>query len=69
MGSKQVLPLKVRVDLGVMAVNGYSTFPYVPEREPHYQMQSTVISRLPFFLEGVLPSAEMHLAYSATTGD
>ena len=27
MGHYQVLPLQVRVELGVMTVNGYSTFP------------------------------------------
>ena len=40
------------MNLGVMAVKRYSTFPRVPELEPHNQMQFNVIIRTPFF-EGV----------------
>ena len=36
MGPQQVLPLQVRVDLGVMAMKGYSALPGAPELEPHY---------------------------------
>ena len=46
MGPKQVLQLQVRVDLGVMAMKGYSTFPRSPKLEPHHQMQFSVISRI-----------------------
>ena len=38
-----MLPLGVRVDLGAMAVKGYSTLPKDPEQEPHHQMQFSVI--------------------------
>ena len=43
MGSLQVLPQKVRVDLGLIAINWYSTFPSALWLEPHYQMQFSVI--------------------------
>ena len=46
MGPKQVLPLLIRVDLGVMAIKGYSTLPRSQELEPYYQMQFSVISIL-----------------------
>ena len=33
-----MLPLRARVDLGAMAMKGYSVFPKAPELlEPHYQ--------------------------------
>ena len=35
----QVLSLRVRVDLKVMAMKVYSTLPIAPEEEPPYQMQ------------------------------
>ena len=35
----QVLPRQARVDLGAMAVKGYSAFPKVPALlEPHHQI-------------------------------
>ena len=35
----QVLPLRARLDLGAMAIKGYSTFPNAPALlEPHYQI-------------------------------
>ena len=37
-GSYQMLPLQVRVDLGAMVMNGYSTFPKSPWLEFHYQI-------------------------------
>ena len=49
MGSWQVLPLRVRVDLRVMEMNEYSEFPEFPELELHHQMQFNVIHRTPFF--------------------
>ena len=36
------MQFSVRVDLGVMAMNGYSTFLRSPEMELHYQMQFSV---------------------------
>ena len=36
----------IRVYLGVIAKKGYSTFPQSPGREPHHQMQFSVIPRL-----------------------
>ena len=38
MAPQQVLPLQVRVDLRVMAMKGYSTFPKAPGVEPQHQM-------------------------------
>ena len=38
MGLKPELPLQVRKDLGVMAMEEYFTFPKVPELEPHHLM-------------------------------
>ncbi len=35
----------VRMDLGVMAIKRFSTFPKALELEPHYQMQFSDISR------------------------
>ena len=38
-GPYQVLPLRARVDLGVMAMKGYSAFPKAPVLlEPHHQI-------------------------------
>ena len=35
----QVLPFQVRMDLGAMAMKGYSTFPKTPALlEPHHQI-------------------------------
>ena len=48
---KQVLPLRVRVDLGVMAIKGYATHPRSPQLEPHYQMQFRIIPRTPLLWE------------------
>ena len=39
MGAYQVLPLQARVDLGVIALKGYSAFPKAPVLlEPHHQI-------------------------------
>ena len=45
MGLKQVLTPQIRVNLGVIAIKGYSTFPRAPEIEPHHQVQFSVILR------------------------
>ena len=37
MGLKQVQPLHIWVDLGVMAMKVYATLPRPPELEPHYK--------------------------------
>ena len=44
MGPEQVLPVRIRVDLGVMKMKGYSQ-----DLEPHHQMQYNAISRTPLF--------------------
>ena len=60
----QVLPLWVRLDLGAMAMKGYSTFPKAPTLlEPHHQI--VLDMTLNNHWGGVLtPSAEMQLVYS-----
>ena len=37
MGSQQVQPLQVRMDLGIMAIKEHSTFPRAPELQSHHQ--------------------------------
>ena len=46
MGPKQVLPLQLRVDLGVIVMKGYSAFPKASWLEPCYLMQPSVISKI-----------------------
>ena len=51
----QVLPPRLRVDIGVMAVKEWdSTLPESPELEPHYQIQFSVITRTLFLGGGGL---------------
>ena len=66
MEPEQVLPLWVRVDLGVMAMKAYSTLPIFPELEPHYQVQFSVITRtFLWWAGGLAPTLqEMQSAYS-----
>ena len=45
MGLEQILPIRVRGDLRIMAMNGYPTFPKASKIEPHHQMQFCVIPR------------------------
>ena len=52
MGPKQIVPLPVKVDLGVMVMNRYSTLPKSLEMEPHHQMHFIVKSNTN--LEGIL---------------
>ena len=49
------MTLQVKVDLGVMAIEEYSTLPRRPELEFHHPMKFNVILRTPTFVgEGVL---------------
>ena len=50
---QQLLPLRVRVNLGVMAKNVYSTLSRFSQFELHYQMQVSVIPKTPFFDESL----------------
>ena len=62
----QVQPLRVRVDLEVMAMNGYAAFPKSPRLEPCHHWFN-VISRI---LVGVsYLSAEMQSVYSTVPTD
>ena len=47
MGTLQVLSLLVRVDMGVMALKGYSTLPRSPKLLPHPKMQFSGTPRTP----------------------
>ena len=46
MGTLQVLPLWVRVGLGVMVMEAHSIFPKALGLQPHHQMQFCVISMI-----------------------
>ena len=48
MGPYQILPLLIKVKLGVMATKKYSTLPRSPELTPHHHIQFSVISRKPY---------------------
>ena len=63
MGPEQVPPLWVRVDPGVMAMKGHSTFPKAPELKSHRQMGFIIMSRI-LIEDRSYRSAEMQLAYS-----
>ena len=56
------------MDLGVIAMKGYSTFSKAPELESHHQTQFSIISRTLIAGWDYL-SAEMQPAYSKTRGD
>ena len=63
-----MLPLRARVDLGAMAMKGYSTFPKAPTLlEPHHQIFN-VISRT-LVGGGSYPSAEKQSVYSTAPAD
>ena len=66
MGPKPLLPLWVRVDLGIMVMKGYSIFSKSPRLESHYKMQFCVICKTLVGWGSLTPSAEMQLAYSTT---
>ena len=48
MEPKQVQPIQVEVDLGVMGMKEYATFSKAPGLEPHHQLQLSVIPRTSF---------------------
>ena len=49
----QLLPIRVRVDLGIILMKGYSKLFGYPEVEPHHQMLFSVISRTSIGREGL----------------
>ena len=66
----QVLPLWARVDLGVMAMKGYSAFPKtLALLEPHHQIISYYIQDTRWRGGGLTPSAEKQLVYSTAPAD
>ena len=70
MGTYQVLPFQVRVDLGAMAMKVYSPFPQNPKTpslvQPHHIF--SVIFRT-FVGGGSYPSVEMQSVYSTAPPD
>ena len=64
-----MLPLRARVDLGAMAMKGYSAFPKTPALlEPHHQM--VLVSYPGHSLGGdSYPSAEKQSVYSTAPAD
>ena len=51
---KQVLPVRVRMDLGVMAMNLYFPLSRVPEQKTYKLIQLLVMPSIKYF-DGVLP--------------
>ena len=49
-----ILPLQIRVDLGVMAMKEYSKLLWAPGLEAQHQVQFNVIPRTPPFVGGIL---------------
>ena len=66
-GPYQVLPLRVRVDQAVMAINGYSVFPKVPELlEPH---QGIVLCNIQLTQRESYSTVEKQSMYSKAVAD
>ena len=61
----QTSTTKVRVDLSVIAIKGYSTFPKAPGLVPYHQMQFSVTPRM-FVVEEGLTSR--HILHPQSTG-
>ena len=55
LGHYLVLPLRVRVDLGVLSMKGYSTFLIALGLEPHLQIVLCIISRILIEEKGLTP--------------
>ena len=66
MEPQQVLPLCVRVDLGVMTVKWYFILPRASELESHHQIQFSAIPRIVLFVVegGFTPLQEIQSVYS-----
>ena len=63
-GHKQAQLLQVKVNLGVMEIKEYSTFPRSQKLEPHHQMQFSVIPRTLLLGRGITPLLRIHSVYS-----
>ena len=61
-GPKQIPPLRVRVDLELIAMNEYSIFSKIPGLEPHYQMVGFLLYPEHTLRRVSYPSTEMHSA-------
>ena len=68
MEPKQILPSLVSVDLRVMTMKGYFTFPRSTEQEPHYQIPFSVRPKTPLLVENIMPLLWLQSAYSMPIG-
>ena len=58
-----MLPLRVRMDLGAVAIKGYPVFPKAPAlRKPHHQLFDVITGHS---FEESYPSTQMQSMYSA----
>ena len=64
MRPQQIQPLLIRVDLEVMAMKGYSSFPRSPKLEPQHLMTLSVTPRKILFGGGLTPMQETQSTYS-----
>ena len=63
-----MLPIWARVELAIITIIRYFTFPKTPGLKPHHQIPFSVISKT--LVEGCLtPSAEVLSVYSTTPVD
>ena len=66
--TKQVLPLRIRVNVEVMAFKEYFILSRSPELEPHHQMQFSVMPEY-LFLDVVLPFFRVSPIWKTITFD
>ena len=62
------ISFKMKVELGVMVMKGYSILPRFPELEPHCQMQFRVIPKILFIFGGVLILCRGYNQYLVSLG-
>ena len=69
MGAYHVQPLLVRVDLGVIAMKDFSTFPKAPGLKPHIQMVENHIQDICSDEGAFYSTAVMQSVYSTNSAD
>ena len=69
---KKVLPSRVKVELGLMAMKGYSIDPNVPGLEPYHLMVKSYLGHSFFFAGGssltILSRCSQHIVHLQPTG-
>ena len=63
MRPEQILPIRVRGDLRIIAMKEYSIFPKALVLDPHHLMLFSIITRI--LVEEVCPSAEVVGVFSS----